>query len=417
PNNSSIQESLSVGTYYLKITDYYRNSEAQYYLKISDGRQPQNYTISSSAGTGGHISPSTMTVNDGNTGSFTLTTNTGYGIGSVNGTCGGTLNGNIYTTNAITSNCTIFASFILNGQATLTSPSGEIITNTPTYTWEAVSNATWYYLWVNDTTGTLIKKWYTAEAAGCATGSTCSVSPSSSVTGSGKWWIKGWNAQGDYPWSDAMSFIVPNGGVPSIASLVSPSGEMTTDKPSYTWNAVANATWYYLWVNDSVGTRIKIWRTASESGCANGIGLCTYSTPTVLAKGSGGWWVQTWNSSGYGPWSNKASFNITNNKVPAAATLVAPIGSISRNTLPHLKWNAVQGSTWYYLWLNDGSETLVKEWWSASEAGCASGTGICVAGPLNPVNQLTKDNGAWWVRTWNKAGYGPWSQKASFSRD
>jgi hypothetical protein len=31
--------------------------------------------------------------------------------------------------------------------------------NTPTYKWRAVTTSSWYYLWVNDSTGNKIKKW------------------------------------------------------------------------------------------------------------------------------------------------------------------------------------------------------------------------------------------------------------------
>ncbi|MBF0559877.1 MAG: choice-of-anchor D domain-containing protein, partial [Nitrospirae bacterium] len=69
------------------------------------------YTVTPSAGANGIISPSTtQTVNKNATTSFTVTPNTGYLIASVTG-CGGTLSGNTYTTGAVTSNCTVTATF------------------------------------------------------------------------------------------------------------------------------------------------------------------------------------------------------------------------------------------------------------------------------------------------------------------
>ncbi|MCI5116737.1 MAG: hypothetical protein D3913_01985 [Candidatus Electrothrix sp. LOE1_4_5] len=70
------------------------------------------YTVTPSAGANGSISPNTpQTVDYGNTTSFTLTPDTGYGIDTVEG-CNGSLNGNVYTTGAITGDCTVTASFI-----------------------------------------------------------------------------------------------------------------------------------------------------------------------------------------------------------------------------------------------------------------------------------------------------------------
>jgi alpha-tubulin suppressor-like RCC1 family protein len=69
-------------------------------------------TVTPLAGVNGSISPlSPQSVDYGNTTSFTLTPDTGYGIDTVEG-CNGSLNGNVYTTGAITGDCTVTASFI-----------------------------------------------------------------------------------------------------------------------------------------------------------------------------------------------------------------------------------------------------------------------------------------------------------------
>lgn len=71
------------------------------------------FTVTPSVNGGnGTISPDTVqTVNQGATPSFTLTPDTGYQIDNVGGTCGGSLSGNTYTTNAVTANCSVVASF------------------------------------------------------------------------------------------------------------------------------------------------------------------------------------------------------------------------------------------------------------------------------------------------------------------
>jgi uncharacterized repeat protein (TIGR01451 family) len=69
------------------------------------------HTVTPVAGANGSIAPSTpQFVNDGATTAFTLTPDSGYAIDSVTG-CGGSLVGNLYTTGAITANCTVNASF------------------------------------------------------------------------------------------------------------------------------------------------------------------------------------------------------------------------------------------------------------------------------------------------------------------
>ena len=101
-------------------------------------------------------------------------------------------------------------------------------------------------------------------------------------------------------WSKGQSLVQP--------SSVAPSGTITTATPTYKWNAVAGSTWYYLWVNDSAGNRIKQWYTAADAGCPSGIGTCSVIPASVLNSGAGLWWIQTWNDDGYGPWSSPKVF-------------------------------------------------------------------------------------------------------------
>ncbi len=194
--------------------------------------------------------------------------------------------------------------------ATLVSPTGPTNTRTPTYTWNAVSTSTWYYLWVNDSTGVKITQWYTAAEAGCASGTgTCTVAPSTALAqGAGQWWIQTYGAAGNGPWSSPLGFTV---SPPPAATLVSPSGPINTRPPTYNWNAVSSATWYYLWVNDATGNRISRWYTAAETNCASGTGTCSVSPSTALAQGAGQWWIQTYGATGNGPWSSALSFSVS----------------------------------------------------------------------------------------------------------
>ena len=74
----------------------------------SGGQQTTTYTVSTSAGTGTAISPSSAQVASGGSTSFTVTLSAGYDTLVVSG-CGGSLVGNTYTTGAITADCTVTA--------------------------------------------------------------------------------------------------------------------------------------------------------------------------------------------------------------------------------------------------------------------------------------------------------------------
>ena len=306
---------------------------------------------------------------------------------------------------------TISTSSSTPGVAILVSPTGTISDATPTYTWNAVSNSSYYYLWVYDSTGSKITKWYSASDAGCSNGiGTCAVTPSTTLTnGAVYWWVQTWNDFGYGPLSNQGSFIV-NASPPAKASLVSPSGTISDNTPTYIWNAVSNSSYYYLWVYDSTGSKITKWYSASDAGCSNGTGTCSITPSTTLANGAGYWWIQTWNSSGYGPLSNQGSFTI-NASSPAKASLVSPSGTISDNT-PTYIWNAVSNSSYYYLWVYDSTGSKITKWYSASDAGCSNGTGTC---SITPSTTLANGAGYWWIQTWNSYGYGPLSEQGSFT--
>lgn len=69
------------------------------------------YTITASAGLGGSISPMSVTVAHGATVSHTITPDINFYIASVTG-CEGTLSGDVYTTAAVTADCSVIAIFI-----------------------------------------------------------------------------------------------------------------------------------------------------------------------------------------------------------------------------------------------------------------------------------------------------------------
>jgi len=84
----------------------------------------QIHTVTPSGGQNGTIDPNTpQPVGNGLTMSFTVTPGTGYHA-VMSGTCGGMLNGTSYTTNAITADCTVTATFAINTYAVTLSVSG-----------------------------------------------------------------------------------------------------------------------------------------------------------------------------------------------------------------------------------------------------------------------------------------------------
>jgi Divergent InlB B-repeat domain/IPTL-CTERM motif len=90
------------------------NSAVQAQQSITIQGLAVTFTVTPSTTNGdGLISPDTVqTITSGNTATFTVTPNTGFNIAAVNGTCGGALTGNSYTTNVVVADCTVIASFV-----------------------------------------------------------------------------------------------------------------------------------------------------------------------------------------------------------------------------------------------------------------------------------------------------------------
>ncbi len=86
-----------------------------------------SYPLSATTGPGGAISPASVEIRHGDSTSFTLTPDTGYHIDNVTG-CGGTLNGNRYTTGSVNGACNVSATFRLNSYplSASTGPGGTI---------------------------------------------------------------------------------------------------------------------------------------------------------------------------------------------------------------------------------------------------------------------------------------------------
>jgi hypothetical protein len=108
---------------------------------------------------------------------------------------------------------------------------------------------------------------------------------------------------------------------PRAATLVSPTGTVTDTTPTYTWNAVPEATDYYLRATDGSGsTAIDTWYTAAQAGCESGTGTCSVTPTTALAPGSARWWIRTRNGTLDGPWSSGLNFTVITAASPTPPT-------------------------------------------------------------------------------------------------
>ncbi|WP_295447540.1 hypothetical protein [uncultured Thiodictyon sp.] len=110
--NFFIARTLSAGTYYVRLSSWGSFSTNTYTLVSTFS--PVNYTVTPSAGSGGSVSPnSPQPVNAGASSAFTVTADGGYTRdNTVSGTCPtGSWSADIWTTGAITGDCTVSFNF------------------------------------------------------------------------------------------------------------------------------------------------------------------------------------------------------------------------------------------------------------------------------------------------------------------
>jgi hypothetical protein len=104
-----------------------------------------------------------------------------------------------------------------------------------------------------------------------------------------------------------MSFTVTV--LPLAPTLIGPSGSSAAT-PTFTWNAVGNATSYTLYTN--VGG-VETYATY-DAAAACSAGVCSVTPGAPLAPFSAGsnvyWVVKGSNTAGSGPWSSSKTFMV-----------------------------------------------------------------------------------------------------------
>jgi hypothetical protein len=228
-----------------------------------------SFTVTPSAGPNGTISPNTpQSVPSGETRSFTLTPSPGYRVNQVSGTCGGTLVGLVFTTNPVTQNCSVIATFT---QITLPTMSldktslrfgavttgGGFVYQTPqqiarltqtgvgTVTWTLASNQPWLQVSPASGTGSANLTFSVITAAGLPAAGSVNATATLTFTGAG-------NNPG--PVSIALNLI--QNGTSAI-----PIGNV--DTPTNNRTGVTGAIPFTGWAIDDVGVaRVMICRSA-----------------------------------------------------------------------------------------------------------------------------------------------------------
>ena len=193
------------------------------------------------------------------------------------------------------------------GTPTIGSVTSPTTDRTPTWSWGAVSNASSYQISLNG-------------GSAQSTGTSTSFTPSSNLTlGTHKLKVRavgtGNYITGDYS-GEKTIHVKANLSTPAGLS-VSPSGTTSNTRPTWTWNAVSNASSYQIRLNS--GTAVSV---GSNTTYTPGSDLAGTQSLQVRAVGSGNYNTSSWSSAVavtiIGDWSLLTGTGTLN--VPTGAT-------------------------------------------------------------------------------------------------
>ena len=280
---------------------------------------------------------------------------------------------------------------------TVTAPALTTNSINPRIEWTAVEDAWRYDLWVNYRNQGVSQYIRDTEIEGRTYYETSNLPQGTYVA-----WVRATNGNGETGrWSPGYSFSVdilpPDRPVLTGPAPVAPAVALEDQLPTFTWNAVARAETYDLWVNNDTTGQVQIIRNTSIVGTS-------YTSLTTLPQGRYRAWVRGINSAGeVGSWSAALGFEIDLPR-PTAPTIVSPTpnpaGSVETST-PTFTWNTQVPGDYYQLAVNDitlGRRAFIQD--------NIVGQSFTVPASMR-LQEHTYDV---WVRAVNLAGeYSPWS--------
>ena len=247
-----------------------------------------------------------------------------------------------------------------------------------------MAGADHYDLWVNNLSTGQSQVIRNANVAGTSFAAATQLVPGEMYA----WWVATVDSNGYEYWSAKGTFSEAG----MYPSLVGPYGQISAPTPTFSWNGVALADHYDLWVDDTSLGQSQVIRQ-------NVTGTSFTPSVTLAAGHNYRWWVAAVDSSGLEYWSGTGYFS---EALLPAPTLLGPSGQTADTV--NFTWSAVAAADHYDLWVRDlttGVSPVLRN---------ADVIGTSFTGAVPPGHQYQ-----WWVATVDDLGHESWSTTGSFS--
>jgi hypothetical protein len=287
----------------------------------------------------------------------------------------------------------------------------------PTFTWNTIAGTTYYLLWVTGAAPSYApvyhQVWYDASTICTAHPGTCTVSGIVSLPiGNAVWRVQAYGPGGVSALHTDIAITV-NSTLPSALTLNNPTGTITTNAPTFTWQDNADVDYYHVYINSGASVIVNQWYAAERgAGKLCNAGQCSLTIAgTTFANGAYTWNVRAFAPAGVGAWATPKNFTV-NVAAPSAPVLSSPAGGAIINTTnrPTFVWNTTNGVPWYHLEVKNGMGTVVFDrWYGANTGGCNATT--CTVQLPNPI---AYGGYSWRVQAYTQGGVGSFSPSRSF---
>jgi subtilisin family serine protease/subtilisin-like proprotein convertase family protein len=202
----------------------------------------------------------------------------------------------------------------------------------PELAWTAVADASRYELWINNVTTGAVRVLYKTDIV-----TTAYKSLDGFGSGLYRAFVRAANAQNEFgQWSAAINFTVL-----AAPSIISPATGGSFDRtPTFTWNAIAGATSYDLWVSSRTLNRVYLRNLSVRTN--------SFTATSDFVNGDYTVWVRAQGGQYFSPWSAARQFSIGMPPV-----ISSPTAGSSNSGRPTFSWSSISDAERYELWITD----------------------------------------------------------------